>query len=72
MSAVSAGATGDPYQAIRDGVRALCADFPDEYFRRIDRDRGYPEAFVDALTRAGWRALRYSSRRTTLVLIVAP
>ncbi len=41
---------------IRDGVRALCAEFPAEYHRRIDAERGYPEAFVDALTRAGWLA----------------
>jgi acyl-CoA dehydrogenase len=37
-------------------VRQLCRQFPDEYFRRIDQERGYPEAFVDALTRAGWLA----------------
>ncbi len=41
---------------IREGVRALCAEFPDEYFRRVDAERGYPEAFVDALTKAGWLA----------------
>jgi acyl-CoA dehydrogenase len=41
---------------IRDGVRALCAEFPDEYFRKVDAERAYPEAFVDALTRAGWMA----------------
>ncbi len=46
----------DAYQAIRDAVRALCADFPDEYFRKVDEQRGYPEAFVDALTKAGWMA----------------
>ncbi len=46
----------DPYQDIRDAVRSLCADFPDEYQRRIDAARGYPEAFVDALTKAGWLA----------------
>ncbi len=46
----------DAYQPIRDAVRALCAEFPDEYFRGIDAARGYPEAFVDALTRAGWLA----------------
>jgi acyl-CoA dehydrogenase len=39
---------------IRDAVRALCASFPDQYFRTIDAQRGYPEAFVDALMRAGW------------------
>ncbi len=46
----------DPYQDIRDAVRALCAEFPDEYHRKVDEVRGYPEAFVDALTRAGWLA----------------
>jgi len=46
----------DPHQAIRDGVRDLCAQFPDEYHRQIDEARGYPEAFVKALTDAGWMA----------------
>jgi len=41
---------------IREAVRALCADFPDAYFRELDEKRAYPEAFVDALTRAGWLA----------------
>jgi acyl-CoA dehydrogenase len=41
---------------IREGVRALCADFPAAYFREIDAQRGYPEAFVAALTKAGWLA----------------
>ena len=48
---------GDARHAdLRDGVRALCAQFPPEYHRRIDAERGYPEAFVDALTPAGWLA----------------
>ncbi|MCM2345051.1 MULTISPECIES: acyl-CoA dehydrogenase family protein [Acidovorax] len=46
----------DQYQEIRDAVRALCAQFPDEYFRKVDEVRGYPEEFVDALTKAGWMA----------------
>lgn len=46
----------DQYQDIRDGVRAVCAQYPDEYFRKLDQARAYPEAFVDALTRAGWLA----------------
>jgi acyl-CoA dehydrogenase len=41
---------------IRDAIRALCAQFPDAYFRQVDAERGYPEAFVDALTKAGWMA----------------
>jgi acyl-CoA dehydrogenase len=44
------------HQDIRDAVRALCAEFPSSYFRDIDEQRGYPEAFVDALTKAGWLA----------------
>ena len=46
----------DSYQDIRDGVRALCAQFPAEYHRKIDEKRAYPEAFVDALTKEGWMA----------------
>jgi acyl-CoA dehydrogenase len=46
----------DQFHDIRDAVRDLCAQFPGEYFRRIDAQRGYPEAFVDALTKAGWMA----------------
>ena len=46
----------DQYQEIRDGVRALCAQYPDEYFRKMDEQRAYPEAFVNALTEAGWLA----------------
>ena len=48
--------TPEDYADIRDGVRSLCAEFPDEYFRKIDAERGYPEAFVNALTKAGWLA----------------
>ncbi len=46
----------DNHHDIRDAVRALCAQFPDEYHRKVDEARGYPEEFVDALTRAGWMA----------------
>jgi acyl-CoA dehydrogenase len=46
----------DNYQDIRDAVRSLCAEFPDEYHRKVDEERAYPEAFVDALTKAGWLA----------------
>ena len=48
--------TPDQYQDIRDAVRALCAQYPDEYHRKIDEARAYPETFVDALTKAGWMA----------------
>ncbi|MCU0758378.1 MAG: acyl-CoA/acyl-ACP dehydrogenase [Steroidobacteraceae bacterium] len=49
-------ARDDDYEEIRSAVRALCAQFPDEYFRKVDADRAYPEEFVEALTKAGWLA----------------
>ena len=48
--------THDPYQDIRDAIRGLVAQLPADYFRRIDEQKGYPEEFVDALTKAGWLA----------------
>lgn len=47
---------GDDFSEIREGVRDLCSRFPAGYFRQVDQDRGYPEAFVRALTEAGWLA----------------
>jgi len=44
------------FEEIRAAVRALCAQYPDEYFRKVDAERGYPTEFVDALTQAGWLA----------------
>jgi acyl-CoA dehydrogenase len=41
---------------IRQAVRALCAGFPGEYWRTLDRDRAYPTEFVDALTKGGFLA----------------
>jgi acyl-CoA dehydrogenase len=46
----------DEHQEIRDAVRQLCSQFPDEYFRKVDSQRAYPEKFVDALMEAGWLA----------------
>jgi len=46
----------DQHQDIRKAVRELCAEFPDEYFRRKDEERTYPDEFVTALTKAGWLA----------------
>ena len=42
------------FQDIRDGVSALCSDFPGEYWRGCDRERAYPADFVNALTEAGY------------------
>jgi len=45
---------GDPHQEIRAGVRKLCAQFPGEYWRRLDREAAYPADFVKAVTAAGY------------------
>jgi len=50
------GAEHDEFADIRDGVRALCAKFPGEYWRTLDRERTYPTDFVAALTKAGYLA----------------
>jgi acyl-CoA dehydrogenase len=44
----------DPHREIRDGVRRLCADFPGEYWRKLDSERAYPAEFVKAVTAAGY------------------
>ena len=46
----------DELADIRASVRALCAKFPGEYWRGLDRDRAYPTEFVGALTEAGYLA----------------
>ncbi|QND60537.1 acyl-CoA dehydrogenase family protein [Mesorhizobium huakuii] len=45
------------YQDIRDAVARLCARFPGEYWRALDRDMAYPREFVEALTEAGWLSI---------------
>ncbi len=47
----------DPWADLRDGVRKLCANFPGEYWRKLDEERAYPTAFVQALTEAGYLAV---------------
>ena len=39
----------DQHQEIRDAVRHLCNQFPDEYFRRVDEQKAYPEKFVESI-----------------------
>jgi hypothetical protein len=46
----------DEFADVRAGVRALCAKFPGEYWRALDRERAYPTEFVAALTEAGYLA----------------
>jgi len=45
---------GESFPEIRESVRRLCAQFPGEYWRALDRERAYPVQFVQALTQAGF------------------
>jgi len=42
------------YSDLRAGVQQLCERFPGEYWRELDRQRRYPETFVQAVTGAGY------------------
>jgi acyl-CoA dehydrogenase len=44
----------DQYEDLRRGVREVCADFPDGYWRELDARREYPEAFIEAMTKSGY------------------
>jgi acyl-CoA dehydrogenase len=48
--------TPDGYQEMREALRGLLAGFEPAYWQKVDHERGYPEAFVTALTDAGWLA----------------
>ncbi|MGN1055952.1 MAG: acyl-CoA dehydrogenase family protein [Comamonas sp.] len=47
---------GEDFADIREGVRRICADFPQAYWRQLDKDEGYPSEFVQAMTDAGFLA----------------
>ena len=47
---------GQDHSDIREEVKKLCADFPGEYWRKLDREMAYPTEFVEALTKAGYLA----------------
>ncbi len=49
-------ALGEDYPEIRESVRRICEDFPGEYWRKLEDEKGYPTEFVDALTEAGYLA----------------
>ena len=48
-------ASDQTYPEIRAAVAALCARFPGAYWRKLDSEKAYPTAFVQALTQAGFR-----------------
>src|SRR6187455_1756600 len=56
MAEDNADVASDELAQIRESVRALCAGFPGEYWRTLDRERAYPTEFVGALTDAGFLA----------------
>jgi acyl-CoA dehydrogenase len=47
-------AKAELYEDLRQGVRKVCAKFPDSYWREHDAKREYPEEFVKAMTKAGY------------------
>ncbi len=47
---------GEDYPEIRESVRRICADFPNDYWRKLDEAQAYPTEFVKALTEAGYLA----------------
>ena len=46
--------TANDHTDIREAVARLCADFPGEYWRKLDREMAYPSEFVTALTQSGF------------------
>src|SRR3954469_20521688 len=46
----------DAHHELREALRGLCRQFDSAYWQKVDTERGYPEAFVDALAEAGWLA----------------
>ena len=48
--------TPDAYQDMREALRGMLSSFDSAYWQKIDHARAYPEAFVTALTEAGWLA----------------
>jgi acyl-CoA dehydrogenase len=48
--------TGTDHDDLRAAMRALLKEFDGAYWQTIDEARGYPDAFADALTKAGWLA----------------
>src|SRR5260370_19256104 len=56
MAQAELNPANDELAQIRESVRAVCAKFPGEYWRALDRERAYPTEFIAALTQAGFLA----------------
>lgn len=46
----------ETYATLRQAVREVCQHFPASYWRELDQQRVYPEAFMQAMTKAGFLA----------------
>jgi acyl-CoA dehydrogenase len=55
-------ALDDDLEAIRDGVRRVCADFDDDYWRRCDADHEFPWDFYRAMAEGGWIGIAIGER----------
>jgi acyl-CoA dehydrogenase len=49
-------ALGEDYADLRAAVRRICDGYPGEYWRDLERESGYPTAFIDELTQSGFLA----------------
>lgn len=49
-----AKSTPEELELIRESIRALCKKFPEAYWREKDKEKAYPEEFIQALTKEGW------------------
>ena len=50
------------FPEIRESVRRLCAQFPGSYWQGLDRERTYPTAFVETLTKEGFLSVLIPER----------
>jgi len=48
---------GNDYPELRDGLRKLCANLPATYWRDLDKEEAYPDAFVKAMSDGGYLSL---------------
>lgn len=44
----------EEHRLIRESVRKLCAEFPDQYWEKLDREGVFPDAFFAKMAAAGW------------------
>jgi acyl-CoA dehydrogenase len=49
-------------EAVRQAIREICATFGDDYWRKVDAEEAYPDAFVEALTAGGWLSVLVPDR----------